>query len=79
MHKTDLTTLPSFIYYQGELLSDTDAEFPIQITYYQDEIIGLQMLDQSGREIVIRARDLKSLFKEIERHLLEAQKKLKGK
>ena len=79
MAKTELTTAPTFIYHQGELMSDTDAEFPIQITYYADNLVELKMLDQSGREILIRTQDLKPLLKEIERHLPEAERKLKSK
>ena len=77
--KTELTTAPTFIYYQGELLSDNDAEFPIQVTYYNDGLIELKMLDQSGREILIRQKDLKPLLREIERHIPEAEEKLKSK
>lgn len=73
----ELTTAPTFIYFQGELLVDNDAEFPIRVTYYNDNLIELKMLDQSGREILIRQQDLKPLIKEIFRHLPEANRKLK--
>lgn len=78
--KTELTTVPTFIFYQGQLMADTDAEFPIQVTFWDEgDSVELKMLDDSGREITLSTKHMKRLFKEIERHLPEATKKLKSK
>lgn len=80
MNKTELITVPTFIFNQGELLTDNDSEFPIQVTYWNDgEMVELKTLNYTNESIIIRTKDLKSLFKEIERHLSEATNKLKGK
>lgn len=75
---TELTIVPTFIFHQGTLIYDSDAEFPIQVSYYADgALVEVKMLDESGREIMLRVRDLRRLVREIERHLPSAIEVLK--
>lgn len=73
MKPTELTTVPTFIYEQGEF-GDDNFEFPIIVKYWnKGEVIEL---NQQGNGVLIRAEDIMRLAKEIKRHLPEAIKQL---
>jgi len=73
---SELTTVPTFIFEQGDVFSgEVDTERFIQVKYWnQGDSVEL---NQAGNEIMIRACDLKKLFREIQKHLPEATKRLK--
>lgn len=63
--KTELITVPSFIYHQPD-------ESDVQVNYYMN---GIELV-QSGNSIVIDYHELNTLFREIKKHTAEATKKL---
>lgn len=72
--KTELTTVPTFNFPQGDpFMQEVSSEHPITVRYFNDEVIELE---QEGRTVVISARFLNGLFREIKRHLPEATKHL---
>jgi hypothetical protein len=71
----ELTTVPSFVFYQGEFEGE-GWELPIEVGYYN----GCVSLGQQGNgEIILSPVHIKALFKEVLRHLPEAEKHLKEK
>lgn len=71
MEKTELITVPTFNFNQGDVLEG--GEQPIQVCYYNVDLVELT---QEGKSIIIRHQDLDRLFKEIKRHIPEAKSKL---
>lgn len=71
---TTLTTVPNFIFYQGEPGDDVCAS-PIHVQYYNDGI----SLDQGDQSVILTYQHLNELFKEIKRHRESALKHLSKK
>lgn len=75
-----LVTVPTFEFRQGDPFDhEQDCERPIYVEYYNGDTICLR---QEGNfdvdeEIIISKKHLKALFKAINKHLPEAEDKLK--
>jgi len=69
----NLVIVPNFMYDQGDVFDGGEA--PIQVLYYNDDLVELK---QGDDKVLIRAKDLNKLFREIKKHLPEAQKCLKS-
>ena len=66
--KTELITVPTFTFNQGEL-GGIDWDYPIQVSYYNN---GVELI-QEGNSVVVDYAHLNNLFKEIKKHLKEAK------
>ena len=69
--KTDLTTVPSFVFVQD---NTEEVQPPIHVKYWSNAI----ELNQGGNEVMIDYDELSSLFREIKGHLPQALARLKS-
>lgn len=70
----ELITVPTFTFDQGDIWDEQpDSERPIQVLYY----VGSIVLHQNGQEILISPTHFENLFRQIRKHLPEANKRLK--
>jgi hypothetical protein len=70
----ELTTVPMFVFKQGDpFAGDGNCEYPIEVKYYN----GCICFDQEGNSINISPAFAKALFREVLKHLPEAENKLK--
>jgi hypothetical protein len=75
--KTELITVPTFVFHQGDLGDDT-FEMPIHVDFYNGTIVLRQKGDYDQmEEIKLSPENLDVLFKEIKRHKLDAESMLK--
>lgn len=71
----ELTTVPSFIFPQGDAFQDDlNVEYPIEVKYYN----GAIELSQNESSITIGVDFLNAFFKEVKKHLPEATAYLKN-
>jgi len=71
--KTELTTVPSFVYYQSEDGSTHDTESPIVVEYYRDATTFVQ-----GDNVVLVSNDyLDDFLKAVKANREQANKFLK--
>jgi hypothetical protein len=72
---TNLITVPTFTYSQGDTYDG--AEYPVTVCYYNNGDDASIELTQGDNNInFTNLQQLKSLIKQIEKHLPEATKKL---
>lgn len=71
---SQLITVPTFYFEQGEIFEEDGAEFPLLVSYYSNGVI---QLSQRGNEVIIGKKHFESLVKQIRKHLPEAEKALK--
>lgn len=69
----DLMTVPTFVFNQGDVFDENGAERPIHVDYYNGSICLRQYDGDVKEEIIISEDYLHSLFKEIKKHLPDAQ------
>jgi hypothetical protein len=75
--KTDLITVPTFVFHQGDL-GDETFEMPIHVDFYNGTIVLRQKGDYDTlEEIKIAPENLDALFKEIKRHKPSAEQIMK--
>lgn len=71
-----LTTVPTFTFPQGDLFTEEyPSEYPVVVNYYN----GTIQFEQNGNEINISPTFAKELFRQVLKHLPEAEKHLKNK
>lgn len=75
---SELITVPTFTFNQGSLFNgDTDVERPIHVDYYNGTITLRQEGEFTQEETInIHPKFLDALFKEIKKHLPNANKML---
>jgi hypothetical protein len=80
-HMPELITVPTFTFNQGDIINgDVDVEVPISVDYYN----GCICLRQDGdydkqEEIKIHPKHVKAFFKEVLKHLPDAEYHLKNR
>jgi hypothetical protein len=76
-----LITVPTFIFQQGDMWDqEGDSEKPIHVDYYNGSICLRQDGEyEKQEEIIISPKYLNALFKEIKKHLPEAEAMLNSK
>lgn len=75
--KTELITVPTFVFPQGKL-GDEDYERPIHVDYYNGSICLRQDGELDQQEIIHLLPDqVDALFREIKRHKKNAEAMLK--
>jgi hypothetical protein len=80
IEKTNLITVPTFTFYQGEVFDFEGAERPISVDYYNDTICLRQDGDYNQQEvIIIKPEYLDKLFKAIKKYKSEAEYYKKNK
>lgn len=71
--KTELITVPTFVFSQGELGDDT-YETPIHVDFYNGSIVLRQDGNYAAQEkITIHPDFVEALFREIKRHKKDAE------
>lgn len=75
----ELITVPTFVFNQGDVFSENGAERPVHIDYYNGSVCIRQYDGDEKNEIVLSPEFVKPLFKEIIKHLPEAEHCLKSK
>lgn len=75
---TELITVPTFTFNQGDIFQDAETERPISVDFYKDSIVLRQdgNFDQQ-EQILIHSKYLDALFKAIKKHKMEADEYLK--
>lgn len=69
---SELITVPSFVYYQGEL-GDDIYERPLVVKFYCGGVIEITQEDGKYKnDIQISVNHVEKLFREIKKHLSEA-------
>lgn len=76
--KTELITVPTFVFPQGKL-GDTNYERPIHVDYYNGSICLRQDGEFTQQEqIILLPEHIEALFREIKRHRKDAEHILKS-
>ena len=66
----ELITVPTFTFDQGDVFDlDSGSERPVSVRYYDGSI----EMEQNGESIIISPKYAKALFKEVVKHMDEAQ------